>query len=115
MGRNRVITDEKPAAKIFNDYFILIIKYLHIEGNEFDPKHVQLSNNPVLPAVNKFSKSPKYFENQIKPNFSSLSFRPVNYEEVLTELKSLDMSKITQLEGIPTKVVKENLNVLLYF
>ena len=39
--------------------------------------------------------------------YSGFSFRPVNYEEVLTELKNLDMSKTTQLEGIPTKIVKE--------
>ena len=39
---------------------------------------------------------------------SGFNFRPVGYEEVLTELKKLDMSKATQLEGIPTKIVKEN-------
>ena len=30
-------------------------------------------------------------------------------------LQSHEMSKTTQLEGIPIKVVKEILNVLLYF
>ena len=54
---------------------------------------------------------------KIKSNqtYSGFTFRPVNYEEVLTELKYLDMSKTTQWEGIPTKIVKEILNVLLYF
>ena len=47
--------------------------------------------------------------------YSGFSFRPVNYEEVLTELKNLDMSKTTQLEGIPTKIVKENLNIFAAF
>ena len=53
-GKNRLITDEKSAAKILNDYFTSIIKHLHIERNEFDPKHGNFSNNPVLSAGNKF-------------------------------------------------------------
>ena len=42
--KKRLITDEKSAVKIFNDYFISIIKHFHKERNEFDPKHVNLSN-----------------------------------------------------------------------
>ena len=37
------------------------------------------------------------------------------YEEVLTELKNLDMSKTTQLEGIPPKIGKENLHSFATF
>ena len=33
---------------MFNDYFISIIKHLHIEKNGCDPKHRRRSNNPVL-------------------------------------------------------------------
>ena len=54
---------------------------------------------------------------KIKSNrtYSGFSFRPVNYEEVLTELKNVDVSKTTQLEGVPTKIVKENLNIFATF
>ena len=52
--KNRLITDDKSITKIFNDYFTSIIKHFHIERKEFDSKHVKLSNNPVLSAVNKF-------------------------------------------------------------
>ena len=51
MGKNRLITDEKFLAKVFNDYFTSIIKHLHIERKEFDSKRVKLSNNAVLSAV----------------------------------------------------------------
>ena len=47
--------------------------------------------------------------------YSGFSFRLANYEEVLTELKNLDMSKTTQLERIPTKIVKENLIIFATF
>ena len=90
--KNRLITDEKFIAKICNDYFTSIIKYFHIERNEFDPKHVKS-----------------------KRIYSGFTFRSVNYEEVLTELENLDMSKTTQLERIPKKIVKENFNIFATF
>ena len=59
----------------------------------------------LLSTINKFQNQPSISKiNQTEPT----SFQPVNYEEVLTELKNIDMSKTTQLEGIPTKIVREN-------
>ena len=51
--KERLITDEKSVVKKFSDYFNSIIKHLYIERNEFHPKHVNLSNNPILSAVSK--------------------------------------------------------------
>ena len=113
MGKNRLITDEKSIAKVFNDYFASIIKHLHIEREEFDSKNVKFSNNAVLSAVNKFQNHASILK--IKSNRPYFSFRPVNYEEVLTELKNLDMSKTIQWEGVPRKIVKENLNFFVTF
>ena len=114
--KNRLITDEKSIAKRFNDNVLTsIIKHLNMERNEFDSKHVKLSNNTVLPAVNNFRNRPSILKFKLIRNFSGFSFRPVNYEQVLTELKILGMSKTTQLEGIPTKIVKKNLDVFATF
>ena len=115
-GKNRLITDEKSIAKRFNDNVLTsIIKHLHIKRNEFDSKHVKLSNNTVLLAVNNFRNRPSILKFKLIRNFSGFGFRPVNYEQVLTELKILGMSKTTQLEGIPTKIVKKNLDVFATF
>ena len=104
---------EYLVSKIFNDYFISIIKHLHKERNKFYPKQIHFSNNPVLSAV--FQNHPSILKIRSNRTYSGFSFRSVNFEEVLTELKKLDMSKTTQLEGIPKKIVKENLNVLATF
>ena len=64
-----------------------------------------------MSAVNKFQNHPSILKIKSNRTYSSFSFRPVNYEEVVTELKKLDVSKTTQLEGIPTKIVKEKLNI----
>ena len=68
MGKNISIADEKSIAKIFTDYFTSIIKHLHIERNEFDPKQVKLFNNRLF-SSKQILKSLKHFENQIKRNF----------------------------------------------
>ena len=111
--KNRLIKDKKSIAKVFNYYFTLIIKHLHID--EFDSKTVKFSNNAVLFAVNKFQNQPSILKIKSYRTYSGFRFRPGYYEEVPIELKDLDMSKTTQLEGIPTKIVKENLNILASF
>ena len=113
--KNRLITNEKSIAKIFNDCFTSIMKRLHTERTEFVSKHVKLSNNPVLSAVNKFQNHPSILKIISSGTYLGFSFRPVIYEEVLTELKSLDISKTTQLERIPTKIMKENSNIFATF
>ena len=111
--KSRLIKDNKSIAKVFNYYFTLIIKHLHID--EFDSKTVKFSNNAVLFAVNKFQNQPSILKIKSYRTYSGFRFRPGYYEEVPIELKDLDMSKTTHLEGIPTKIVKENLNILASF
>ena len=74
-------------VKFFNYYFTSIIKHLHITRNGFDPKHVKLFNNPALSAVNKFQNHPSIVKIKSNRTYSGFTFRLVNYEEVLTDLK----------------------------
>ena len=72
--KNRLTTDEKYAAKIFNDYFTSIIKHLHKERKEFDSKNVKFSNNAVLSAVNKFQNHPSILKIKSNRTYSGFSF-----------------------------------------
>ena len=90
-------------------------QHLHIERKEFDCKNVKFSNNPVLSVVKKFQNPPSILKINSNRTYSGFSFLPVNYEVVLTKLKNLAVSKATQLEGIPTKFVMENLNIFATF
>ena len=76
---------------------------------------MKFPNNTYFSAVNKFQNHPSISKIKSDRTYLGFSFRPANYEEVLTELKNLDVSKTTQLEGIPTKIVKENLNIFATF
>ena len=102
MGNNRLITDDKSVAKIFNDCFTFLIQ-------------LNLSNNSVQAAVYEIQNHESILK--IKPNqtHQDFNFRPVSYEEALTEFKNLDMSTATQWVGIPTKIVMESLNAFATF
>ena len=79
------------------------------------PKHLKFSNNPVFSAANKFQNHPSILKIKSNRTYSGFTFRSANYEEVITELKNLDMPKTNQLEGIPTKVVREYLTIFAAF
>ena len=68
-----------------------------------------------MSAVNKFQNHPSILKIKSNRTYSGFSFRQVNHEEILRELKYLDISKTAQLEGIPTKTGRENSNVLAIF
>ena len=68
-----------------------------------------------MSVINKFQNYRSILKIKSNWTYSGFSFQPANYEEVLTELKNLDMSKTTQLEGIPIKIAKENLNIFAKF
>ena len=78
-GNSRLITDEKSVVQIFNHFFTSIIKQLHEGRNKFGPKHMNLSRNPVLLAVNKFQNHPNILKIKSNRTCSGFSFRRVNY------------------------------------
>ena len=77
--KNRLITDEKSIAKVFNDYFTSITKHLHLKRNEFDLKHLKLSNNPVLSAASKFQNHASILKIKSNRTYSDFTFRPANF------------------------------------
>ena len=86
----KIITDDKSVAKVFNDYFSLIIKHLYLERNEFDPKHMNLRNNPIFSTVNKLQNHPSIFKIRSNRTYSGFNYRTANYKEVLKELKKVE-------------------------
>ena len=84
MKKNKLITDDKSIAKFLMTTWSQQLNTL--ERNEFDSKHVKLSNNPVLSALSKFQNHPSILKIKSNRTYSGFSFRPVSQEEVLTEL-----------------------------
>ena len=105
----KIITDDKAIAEIFNEFYVNIVPNLKISmENNFDTEFVK-TENPVLNAVNKYKNHPSVImiKEKIKP-IETFSFFPVQYDDVLRKIRNLDPSKSSQQTDIPTKILNYN-------
>ena len=65
---------------------------------------VRYRNHPSIVAIKKFCNSKSHF-----------SFKNVQKEEIITELNNLNIIKATLNTDIPTKIIKENSDILWKF
>ena len=72
--KSRLTTNEKSAAKNFNDYFPSIIKHLYVVKNKLDSKNLKFSNNHVLLVVNKFQNHPSILKIKSNRNLPRFHF-----------------------------------------
>ena len=105
----KIISDDKEIAQVFNEFFINIVPNLNITMDHFQNPDFQRTKNPVLNAVNKYKYHPSIamIKSKIDKQFK-VFFTTVEYEDILKKLKSLKISKGSQQADIPTKILIEN-------
>ena len=104
-----IISDDKEIAETFNEFFINIVPNLKISTDHFQNSDFQVTENPVLNAINKYKYHPSVIKIKEKIDKQlKFSFTAVQYEDILKKIKSLKVSKASQESDIPTKVLLEN-------
>ena len=100
-------------AEIFNEFFVNIVPSLKISPKKIYETDVGNDNEPILNYINKFKNHPsiKVIKSR-KKDEQAFAFSYVSYEEVLNEIRKLQTTKTTQQNDIPTKILKENTEVL---
>ena len=104
---NKVITEEKDALKKFKDQFAKIVETLKIDL----PILSDLSDDPVLNAIENFSRHASV----LKIKEMRDSFKLVTIEDICEEILALDVSKATQSDDMPTKIIKNNSDIFSKF
>ena len=104
---NKVITEEKDALKKFKDQFAKIVETLKIDRPIFS----DLSDDPVLNAIENFSRHASV----LKIKEMRDSFKLVTTEDICEEILALDVSKATQSDDMPTKIIKNNSDIFSKF
>ena len=105
---DKVITEEKHAVKKFKDHFEKIVKTLKIDR----PKLSDLSDDPVLNAIQNFSHHVSVLKiKEAGDSTDCFSFKLVSIEDICKEIRALDVSKATQSDDIPTKIIKNNSDI----
>ena len=110
-----VISDDRKISDIFIEYFNTIVPKLRLAI----PKDVIFATNsiedPVLKAVHKNQRHPSILAIKEKYNGLSFSFSSVSLSNLQNKLKTLDSSESVHETDIPTKVLKENMDIFSPF
>ena len=108
----KVITEEKDAVEKFKDYFEKIVEPLKIDR----PILSDLSDDSVLNAIEHFSHHASVLKiKKARDSSDCFSFKLFTVEDICKEILTLDASKTTQRDDIPTKIVKNNSDIFSKF
>ena len=114
LENNIIYDDEKAVCDIFSDFFSNVVKNLNIVLDEDICNNNVHEVDPVLKAIKKYKNHPsiqKINEQNLEDIFS---FQPTTSELVTGEIFSLNTSKATPKDSIPTKILKENYDIFGY-
>ena len=101
-------SEENKIAEIFRSYFDGIVDGLKIKRCEISKEH----NDPILNAIKTFEKHPSILKIKELNSGCRFSFENVSLEDFKKVTRELHISKAFQLLNIPTKIIKQNADIL---
>ena len=116
---NFLLINCEEVAKELNNFFANAVQNLNTPNYENCDALAENIDDPTLKATAKWRNHPSILEitSEYK-NRANFSFNFLSKEDVLTELKMVDVSKAIQKSDIPIKIIKADDNFLaeaIYF
>ena len=113
-----MIDDESEIEKIFNEYFVNIVKKLGILTREQTTHSATNQLNEVEMAIIKYKNHPSI--NVITGKMKKLgkptsNFKFTSHEETEKKVNNLKIKKASRKSDIPLKIIKENVDIISYF
>ena len=115
---NDIISENTDVAEIFNKFFVNIVKDLNItmDENVFIEEEIINTNlnnteDSVLMAIRRYKNHPSILAIS-NITTSVFSFKSISYEDIENEIKLLDIKKASQDTDIPTKIIKQNADIV---
>ena len=109
---DELLKTDLETAEVFNEFFSNIVQNLNIPRFENDEPIVNNISDPTLKAILKYRKHPGVIA--IRDKFKikeTFSFVEVDQKEIEKEILNMDVNKASQSSDIPTKIVKENVDI----
>ena len=114
--KEEVLTKDNSVAKVLNNLSSNIVKTLGILDYMHSHSLAKEVNDLTLKAIVKYRNHPSVLTIlDICKNNSIFTFSHVTKEEVLKEIGNLDTTKSSQVADIPTKIIKQNLDIFASF
>ena len=102
-----MISDDTEIAETFNEFFVNIAPSLKISPKEYETV-VGNDNEQILNYISKFKNHLSINVIKARKKKSKLFFNYISHEEVLNEIRKLQIATAIQQNYIPTKILKEN-------
>ena len=109
VDKNNMISSDIEIAENLRTFFSNAVKELKIKIKDDLLYDVSNINDPVQRAIQKYKKHPSI--QMIKETFDNdktFSFDLISPDTILKKIVSLDTSKSTHRNDVPTKIVKAN-------
>ena len=108
---DQIITDDKEVAQTMNDFFENAVKDLNISEPLDELNFVDTYTDMVDFAIQKYSKHPSIIKINEKDINTTFSFSHVEVDDVEDEIKRLNPKKANTFANIPTKLIKEDIDI----
>jgi exonuclease III len=109
-----IITEDTLLAETFNSFFKDAVENLEITENRLllDRINVSACADPVDIVIEKYKNHPSILKikQEVQTN-KEFNFTEVSLEMIEKEIKKLNTGKATKLGDIPSRLVKENINI----
>ena len=105
---DKIISEDKDLAKVFNDHFCNIVEEQNIEVT----LDQDLEHTPVFNAIRKYKDHPSII--MIMKNMktdNSFKFEHVSIRDIEIEIENIDTSKAFQNDDIPSNIIKQNCDI----
>ena len=109
---NNIISEDLHQAEVFKTFFDEAVDRLDIQENPFLLNIEEEDQGDIESIISKFKYHPSILQIQQKVSIHEpFEFRQVGEEEVLKQLKSMDIKKATTFQNIPCKALRDNAEV----
>ena len=105
-------TSESATAKILDNFFSNIVKKLNTPNFNSNNSVTKNIKDPVSKAILKYKNHPSILAIQKYSKNKTFHFKEVNFGEVE---KKLNKTRASQKTDIPTKIIKENIDMFADF
>ena len=111
--KTKIISDSNLVAETFNKFVANIVPQVGLQCKDELLVNVEYIQNPLEKIIEKFKQEPSIIGiMKHKPNRSNFSLSGVVKQIIESLIKTFDSSKTIQKDNIPTKMIKENMDIM---
>ena len=108
---NKTISNDDELCQVFNNFFSKIVDELKIPNISNYKIDKTIIHSKIFESLRYFENHPSITNIKIKSFDTNFSFRDTSSFEVIKLIKTLDVKKGSQKSDIPTKIVKQNVDI----